>query len=126
MDIQSVTERLTPQQPVGSEETVIGTLPAELINLYSLWIMTAKEAAKTLVELNYSVADEDLISRYDELTDKANALESLFFISVKEHFHLWGMGLKEVMALRQEYQVVKYARTANLPPFLRGLLGGSM
>ena len=126
MDIQSVTERLTPQQPVGSEETVIGTLPDELINLYSLWTATAKEGARTLVDLRYSVDDEDLMSRYDELTDKAAALESLFWIAVKEHLQIWGIGVKEAIGLRQEYQVVKHPRTANLPPFLRGLLGGSM
>ena len=120
MDIQEVTERQPPQQPIGSDDTVIGTLPDELINLYSLWTATSKESSKTLVDLHYAVNDEALQSLYDELSDKAKALESLFWIAVKEHFHLWGIGLTDVLGVRQEYKVVKSKR----PPVMFNLFKG--
>ena len=123
IEIQEVTERMFPQGSVDSNDMVVGTLPAELVNLYSLWTATAKESARTLVDLRYAKEDETLLARYDELSDKAKALESLFWIGVKEHFSLWGIGLKEGIGIRQEYQIVKYKHSDDIPPLLRGLFG---
>lgn len=123
MEIQEVTERMAPQNSLDPKDTVVGTLPDELINLYSLWTATAKESERVLVELRYAQADEALFARYDELVDKTRALEALFWIGVKEHFNLWGIGLRDAIGIRQEYQVVRYKRPDTLPPFLKGLFG---
>ena len=126
LEIQEVTEYLQPQQPKEENETVIGTLPEELIKLYSLWTATSRESDRVLVELRYS-RDKSLIDRYDELSDQAKVLELLFWIGVKEHFKLWGVLPKEnvQVGIRQEYQIVKFSREDNMPPFLKGLFGFS-
>lgn len=123
LEIKEVTEQLLSQGSVESKDLVVGTLPSELINLFSLWTSTAKESARVFVDLRYSQDDEALIAHYDELSDKAKALEVLFWIGVKEHFNLWGTGLKQTIGIRQEYQIVTYSRTDGMPPFLKGLLG---
>jgi len=123
MEIEEVTETLVPQGSIDPKDTVVGALPGELINLYSLWMATSKESARTLVDLQYSRDDEDLLARYDELSAKAKALESLFWIGVKEHFNLWGTSVKEVVGIRREYQIVKSQRIDYMPPFLKGLFG---
>ncbi len=120
LDVGGVTERMLPQGDIDPGDTVVGTLPDELINLYSLWQATAKESQRTLVDVGYARSDEDLIARYDELADKAKALEYLFWIGVKEHFKLWGVGIKETLGIRQEYQIVKQKRSPH--PFA-GLFG---
>lgn len=124
IEIKEVTNYLLPPSSVDtSKDTVIGSLPDELIKLYSLWTATSKECDRTLVDLRYSRADEALFARYDELSDKAKALELLFWIGVKEHFNLWGVGVNATIGIRQEYQIVKFSREDNIPPFLKGLFG---
>lgn len=126
IEIKEVSEYLLPPSPVDtSKDTVIGSLPDELIKLYSLWTATSKECDRTLVDLRYSRDDEALIARCDELSDKTKALESLFWIGVKEHFNLWGTGFKNTIGIRQEYQIVQFSREDNMPPFLKGLFGFS-
>lgn len=123
MEIQEVSEQMLPQISIGTNEIVVGALPAELINLYSLWTATAKESERLLVDLRYSQDDESLLARCDELSDKAKALEVLFWIGVKEYFNIWGIGVKETVAIRKEYQIVRFKRADSIPPFMKGLFG---
>lgn len=123
LEIQEVTELLSPQHSVDTTDTVIGSLPEELIQLFSLWTATAKESDRALIDLRYSPGDDALLARYDELSDKSKALQALFWIGVKEHFNLWGMAGKKALGIRQNYQIVSFAHTDNMPPFLKGLFG---
>ncbi len=123
LELQDVPVQEFPFTPVSQTETVVGTLPAELINLFSLWMATAKESQRLTVEMRYKPDDLEMAAYYDELTSKAKALEAIFWIGVKEHFQLWGVGQKQTVAIRQDYQVVTGKLEDNMPPFLKGMFG---
>ena len=66
---------------------------------------------------------EELVSRAQELTDKGHLIVNIFWTSIKDSFQLWD---KSSIGIREGWQVVWSDQNTSLPPFLRGLFGGSL
>jgi hypothetical protein len=121
IELQDVTTcvEIKGKAPEGS--TAVGDLPMELLKLYTLWMNMAKHYDQTALDLKWDSENEELKAKQDEYQDKANALYLLLFISVKDHFGLWGKrigfveGNKVVILPPREYP--------EPPPFLRQLFG---
>ena len=66
---------------------------------------------------------EELVSRAQELTDKGHLIVNIFWTLIKDSFQLWD---KSSIGIREGWQVVWSDQNSSLPPFLRGLFGGSL
>lgn len=91
-----------PDVKLRPDDHVVGDLSEDLIRLYTMWRLLEKQTAEKIMEAKFGrLSDEqrvELLSKTFELHHKAQFLSDLFWIEVKDEYHLWGkfdIGVRE-------------------------------
>lgn len=110
-------------KPKRSDRIVSGEVPEDIKKLWILSRSMMEEFAVRYVKLEMAggTATEDQTSPIAELKDKADFIRELFWISLKDHFKLWG---KESIGIRENWTVVYKERSVDddIRDFLRRLM----
>ena len=124
MELQEVSDFLEPNREIERNDHVVGEMSDDLKKLYTLWNSTMKSAMQLQMERMFGqVKDkDDWKARFDEITDKIEILQRLFWFAVKAEHNLWGY---PSIGVRKGFTVV-WSDTQESGPsdFLRRLLGG--
>lgn len=106
-EINHLEKIAEPFQPVNPEnENVMGELTEEELRLYTLALMTNKEADDYIYELNFigdSKQIEVTLKKILELKTKSEVLKMIFWISVRDRLDLWFI---ESLGIRKGRKVV--------------------
>lgn len=122
-------EIIEPETEVKrSAERVVGEMSIDLKRIYTRWRILFESADRAILEAKYSRKKEqqkELIARALELHEKAEAMEKIFWISIKDEFGLWGLidNDENSVGVRKGFKVVSFKQDPSeaLRDFLRGL-----
>lgn len=96
-----------PEKEVNLEEDhVVGEMSEDLKRIYTTWINLQESADRAILEAKYAKGDDqrkELTGRAKELHAKTEALEIIFWISVRDEFELWD---KSSIGVRKNFQIV--------------------
>lgn len=99
LDMQDIKEEdyIQPRSEMDKrEDHEVGVLSDDLKKIFTLWKRTEKAATESLLEARYSAKDEkqadEAINQAIEKKEKADLLQGLFWISLKDEFGLWDKG----------------------------------
>src|SRR5574341_357078 len=97
-----------PTDAILQGETAIGPIDPLFRKVYSLMRYYRREADQARLDANYSSSAESLISRFIEMSARANVLSNWFWFAVREQFGLWGSS--DNLALRGNWMLVRCPR----------------
>ena len=106
MEIDSVTELITPAGPIKRSEKPLGEMSEDLKRMWTLSLSLKKAAAQCKVERQFATSPDEtwrLFAREHELESKAKALSYIFWISFYDEFDAWGKS----GAFREGWQAVE-------------------
>lgn len=96
-----------PEAELQTDDQIVGDLSEGLIRLFTLWRLTDKQVAAKIMEAKFEHLSvegvEETIIKVRELNNKAELLRDLFWIEVKDEYHLWD---KDNIGVRKGRKVV--------------------
>ena len=101
---------------------MIGTMSQAVRQLHTLAMLLHKDAKQSALDAEFCVDESkrnELVEKAAELTEKAEVLKCLMWISIRDELHLWNLSI----GIREGFTIVKTPDT-NIPPFIQRLLGG--
>ena len=122
LEIQSVDKLIEPKGEAKVDEHLIGYPSDYAKKVYTLWMLSEKEAKLIEADLRYGdTTDEtELESQFVKFKCRAQLLEALFWYVCKEEFETWNCPI----GIRKEWKLVK---TQNSPlDFLNNMFRGMM
>lgn len=98
-----------PEAELRPDDQIVGDLSEEFIRLYTMWRLTEKRMDEKMMEAKFGRLSEgqikDALSRAKELSIKADFFRELFWIELKDEYHLWD---KPSIGVRRGRKVVWY------------------
>jgi len=114
-------EMLPPTSPIDDGEKVIGTVDDDYIKrIFSLASFYRRESQRMQVDLQ-AIGDEPSNSpSFNQLKQKYETLQEIFWFLLRAHYNHWGMGI----GVRRNWKVVNTDgnKSSKLPAVLRRLL----
>lgn len=109
--------------PESGKDNIVGEMSIDLKRIYTRYRTLRESADRAAIDAKYAKKEEqrkEFLIKALELHEKAEAMESIFWISVKDEFGLWG---KESIGVRKGFLVVWSEAEApkSFIDFLRGM-----
>ena len=122
LELKQVKRFIEPDSDVAGGETIVGDMSDEHKALYSLTRYIAKEASDIQSDLLIcSDNEEEKKAMACALAAKANLINDLFWIVLKNDLSLWSC--PEALGVRRGFKVVTYRPKPKMPDFLSGFFG---
>lgn len=100
-DFREPTDKIDPRY-----DHIVGEMSDDLKRLYTLWMQIDRESERLAHEAKWE-SDEakkrQLVTNVYEIYKKAEILQEIFWISLKDDYQLWD---KPSVGVRKNYQVV--------------------
>ena len=119
LELNDISAFIEPTDKTKKGEKVVGAMSTSLKQLFTLWMSTERAAAETMLDIKYSGVTAEKKAKMGEMREKANALQSIFWIAVKDELSLWG---GDTIGARTGYQIVEFKAPPE-PPFMKFFRG---
>ena len=120
LEIKEIGEYTDSPVEVQPKEKVIGVATDEQKALYTLVCNYRKLAVESKTKLTFEGKTPELVAQFGRAIAIADALWDVFWICVRDHFHLWNM--EEDFGLRKGWNVVTFKSEDNPAHLLKKLL----
>lgn len=123
LELGEIADFLEPRVEFDPREDIyVGEMIEDLKRLYTLWQNYDRVADQYLLEARHAKSENEMKSAFlkaKELKERADVLENIFWISLKDEFGLWD---KPSIGVRRGFVVV-WSEGRGLKDFLDFLLG---
>jgi len=107
MELEEIEELIEPPLEFNPQtERKIGEMSEDLKKLYTLWQNLEKEFAQQIVQARFARNERERKLTYlklNETKERAEVLQRLFWISVRDEFKLWE---EDTIAVRKGFLIV--------------------
>jgi hypothetical protein len=105
LEMKMVYKFNEPKWPIKDGETVVvEEIPDPLKAIWTVAMSTSRQAG--LFAIDQQCEGDDKTAQIEELKSKAYAIESIFWVYVKDEFKLWG--IPDSVGIRKGWKVVTF------------------